>query len=278
MVVTLSISQHGKSKKDKVASARLVDETGCDEGQASATKKLFKAGDLNEIESQIRIIRAYHNSVTLNWNDASNSRLLPSKKYSEYSLKIDAMINELDKVVSSKASMLTTLLDNAKVSLGTMFDPTNYSTPDKFRDSFRVRKHVTPIPDADDFRVTEHMSPEDIEAIRTNIEKDIAECYAEALKEPWSRLFDMVKEFLEDIKAEKKFHDSKLEHIIELAELLPDLNITNDPNLDKMCRVVIQQLHTMDPKEIRKYDGVEDKEAIDTVETIMEKMTGYMAF
>jgi hypothetical protein len=279
MLVTISISQHGKSKKDKTATINTEDTFQVESGMTSATKQLFKSGDLQEIEAQIGIIRKFHMTNTLPWTEASNSRLLPSAKYHDYSIKLRELIEELDKIVYKKSQELTTLIDNAKHSLGQLFDPTNYSTPEKFRDSFKVKFSPTPLPSADDFRVTDNISADDIAQIKADIEQEVEDRYKAALKDPWERIYNRLNGLLDSLKSKDKggFQDVSIEHILDLCDTLPALNIGNDENLNKMAKVIAARIGALDTKAVRT-DKEERKDAIDTLETIMEKMSGFMSF
>lgn len=278
MLVTMNISQHSKSKKDKTATANTEDTFIVESGMTASTKKLFKPEDLKEIESKISEIRNFFRDNTLAWSNVGTSRLLPSKKYDVFTATLRQHISELDEIVTKKADVLDQLIANAQHSLGSLFDPTNYSTPQKFRDSFRVRFAVTPLPSADDFRVTDNISAEDIAELKRQIEEDTKEAFKAAMKDPWERLCGAVTELIESIKGGGKPQDRTFEGIIDLAEMLPDLNVGNDPHLDKMCKIVAERVNTIDPKLIRKGDKEEVEDAVETLEMIAKKMEGYMAF
>jgi len=64
---------------------------------------------------------------------------------------------------------------------------------------------------------------------------------AEAMREPWDRLHEMlvgISEKLTDVEGDskKRYHDTLISNPIELCSLLTKLNVTNDPKLEEARR------------------------------------------
>jgi hypothetical protein len=96
------------------------------------------------------------------------------------------------------------------------------------------------------------------------------------MKELWQRLYDVTAAIKERLTPEangeaKLFRDSLIKNALDLAELLPKLNITDDPNLNQIADEIRHELSTIDPQHLRKYPDVRTDTA-KTATAIMDKI------
>jgi hypothetical protein len=127
-----------------------------------------------------------------------------------------------------------TLVEEAKVNLGSLYKAEDYPELTEVRKKFSFRRSVKPLPEAGDFRLD--IPAHDLEEMKAAYENQYSEKLAEAMRTPWERLHEVLlgmSKKLEDTgDGKKRYHDSLISNPLELCELLTKLNITNDPKLE----------------------------------------------
>jgi len=83
-----------------------------------------------------------------------------------------------------------------------------------------------------------------------------------ALNDCWERIYSSVNSLagkMQEKRTDKKgddiapiFRNSIIQNINDLVEILPDLNIVNDPDLENMRRRLQDELSGIDPAELRE--------------------------
>jgi len=71
------------------------------------------------------------------------------------------------------------------------------------------------------------------------------------------------------------FRDSLVDNIIKITELLPRLNINNDPQLDQMRRKIEESLCAYSPDQLRKNKRLR-REAVGNAQDVLDAMAGYV--
>ena len=90
------------------------------------------------ISNLVSKIRAYHESVTLPWMD-DGKRMLPAKLYLEYTQQMRGMRDNFNALVDEFYNNYPTLIKEARLKLGTMYDPASTRHP---RDPRQVRPRL----------------------------------------------------------------------------------------------------------------------------------------
>src|SRR5574343_72186 len=105
-----------------------------------------------------------------------------------------------------------------------MFNIEELPTKRELKERFRILVKVFPVPDKDDFRAD---IPED--AIENFVDTN-REQHDKAVGQLWIRFRTVLEHAVEQLsKKEGKLFESVIENIRALTELLPKLNIVNDP-------------------------------------------------
>ena len=76
-------------------------------------------------------------------------------------------------------------------------------------------------------------------------------------------------------KAQGRIHDTTVYNIHELAEMLPILNITNDPRIDQLRQQLTDELVEHSP-EILRADTKIRQQTISKADAILKKVQKYM--
>lgn len=251
MLIALSISQWTARKFDKKVTAAV--DVANDSKNAGRFNKLLVAKEvLEDINKIASAARAYHYKVTLAWSD-NGDRLLPAALFMDYRDCVSEHKNQFENAVMRLVRDYPALKADAHKRLGKMYDPLDYPPVEQIRKRFDMATFITPIPTEHDFRV--QLS----EGVATEIRRELSEALTsrqeQTLKECWARLRERIEHMHTKLSDEKGiFRDSLIENTRELIDVLPALNITNDPDLARMADEVSKLL--VDPGRLRSDKGL----------------------
>jgi hypothetical protein len=137
-----------------------------------------------------------------------------------------------------------------------------------------------PLPDAGDFRVT--LGEEEKERIKRQITAAVEASLQVASRDLWQRLYEAVSHLAERLQAykvteegvEHPFRDSVVTNLVKLVDVLPKLNVTGDPELERLASQVRASL-LVDPQELRKSESIRSETAKNAA-AIAGRMAAYM--
>lgn len=274
MLVSLNIKAWTANKKDKLASAKLAEEFNSDAKWTRGNKSLASKTALSEITSIISSARTFHLFQTLPWTD-EGYRILPSTNYLFYTTEMRKFNNQFENAVSTITANYTEMKNEAKLMLGQLYNELDYPSATEIAGKYSLNVSVSPIPSANDFRVTQ-ITEEDINAIQKQIADRLEESKRTIIKDSWERLHEVVNKAFEAFNdPDIKFHDSKIENIAEMVDVLSRLNVFDDPKLTRMCKVIEERLCNLDPKEVRT-NADERKDAAQDAKGILDTIAGYL--
>jgi len=156
-----------------------------------------------------------------------------------------------------------------------MWNEDDYPDAATIKEKFGFDLDVDALPKAADFRVD--IKDDEVKRIRDLIEEKGQERLAAAMKEVWNRLYTQVNHISTSLKNPKKvFRDSLIGNVTSLVNILPSLNITNDPDLERLRREVEAKLgeDALDPQELRT-DSKKRAEAAKSASAILGAMSAY---
>jgi hypothetical protein len=191
--------------------------------------------------------------------------------------------NRFTPAVEALVQQFGQLVEEAKVRLGGLFRPGDYPAPDELRSKFSFETKVMPLPDAGDFRVA--LGDEEKERIKRQITAAVEASLQVASRELWQRLYEAVSHLAERLQAykvtedgvEHPFRDSVVTNLVKLVDVLPKLNVTGDPELERLAAEVRASL-LVDPQELRKSESVRTetaKAALAISQRLAPYLTGY---
>lgn len=289
MLISLSISQWLARIQDKEISKKIPIDYSAKSGTGTWTKRLFKDSvTMAKIQALTSSAKKYHSEMTLPWTKGVG--ILPSIKWLEYSKKMREFNIELETIVLQLSSEFLNLIQQDQQNLGNMYKNQDYPDHLKLRDKFKIDIEASPIPEKGDWRI--ELSDEEIEKLEKAEEKKQETKMEEAMKKLWEKLYEPIRKMSETLASGKGFHKTLVTNISDLINILPDLNLTDNKNLEilrkeieeKLCEFSAQQLKdstylrktTAEAAEkirrkIKDHGGIED----DAKEDVLEMMTGY---
>ena len=280
MLCSLSISMWSARKHDPEASEEIASRHGARPDAGRYHKVLLPKEALNEIQQIVSEARQEHYFVTLPWSD-DGFRVLPAAAYFDHRAKMRALANRFYPAVDSLVNRFTQLIEDARVRLGGLFREADYPHPKELRSRFAFETSVLPLPDAGDFRVT--LGDEERERVKRQITATVEASLQMASRELWQRLYDAVHHMAERLSkykateegVEHPFRDTVVTNLVKLVEVLPKLNVTHDPELERLAAEVRCSL-LVDPKELRASESVR-AETARAAAAIADRMATYMS-
>jgi len=228
---------------------------------------------LKEIQVAVSAARTFHMEQTLPWGE-NGERLLPSRNYNDYSRRMRELKEDFDRAVDAFVTNYPEVIFEAKRTLGGLFRRGDYPDREEVRDKFAFRTVISPVPLADDFRVS--LASDEVSAIQREIEQRLAQSNAAATADLWKRLYEVVEHMVERLSdPDAIFRDSLIGNMVKLTELLPKLNLYDDPRLETMRRRIEASLCSYSPDQLRKDKTVRKQAATDAWDVLTD-MAGYM--
>jgi hypothetical protein len=254
MVLNLQIGMWKGYRLDKEASAKVTKDAGADGDAARVNKHLVPKEALKDIESASNAARNHFYSKTLPWKD-NGDRLLTRLMFRDFIEEHERLVGVFKDAVEQ-------------------FLTVNYPPAEALRRKFYINLDIDGVTEAGDFRVT--LDAEHAGEVKESMERAMHERLGRAMRDVWSRLADVVGHFAKKMDSDDIFRDATVKNIEELVDLLPGLNVLDDPDLAAMGDEVKAKLAGYDPKDLRKKPAVRSQAAKEAKE-IMERMAGFMS-
>lgn len=273
MLANVSLGSWVARKYDKKASVEVTNSNNATTDAGRFNKQLIAKDEINKIVALDQQIRLYHYSVTLPWLD-DGARILPAKKYMEYSDKMREYRNKREGILSDFFDKYEALKEQAKLFLGDLFNEQDYPSLDKIKRKFSFDVRIFPLPISSDFRVNIHEN--EVKKIRNQIEEQTKVILDNSIRDLYSRLYKVVKHLAEKIvDTESQFKNSIIGNICELCDLLKDLNISEDKEFENTRKRIEDSLCKVDPQDLRDDKEFRQKTA-DEAQSILDAMSGYL--
>jgi len=273
MLVSLKISMIGMSKKDKEVTETANNQYNAEKDAGSYSKSLIAREDIANVKHVAGKARKFHTDQTLSWSD-NNERILPSKNYLEYSNGLSDLKAEFETAVSIFADKYQDMIAKQQTKMGSMFDIDDYIAQSEVVDEFSFEYQIMPVPSADDFRLS--LSDDEVKEIKANITKAESERTKAAMSALWERVYNNITNMETQLGKENgKIYNTLLSNTIDLVKLLDKLNITDDPELERVRKEIGDRLCVFEVNELRKKPEIR-KEAMGAAKEIRKDIANVM--
>jgi len=248
MLVKLSISQWNPVIFDKEKSEELAAANGTTKEWLGAEKRLVAKESTDPIGSAFSNLRLFHYSLTLPWSD-DGWRILPTGVYTPYQAGVKERTDQAMELVYELDRNFPQLKEDAKEHLNGAYHDEDYPTDLIAR--YGVRTAVRPIPQGEYLKVA--VAEDELARLRENVTANVNAQIKASVLSLWERLREVVAKMAERMSAEKpRVYDTVVTNIDDLVKILPQLNITDDPDLDQIAQEVKEQLTVYRPDALRQ--------------------------
>ena len=242
LLVNLNISAWTARRYDKVVTQEVAanHNTSVKVGRYNKNLLPVDCPEFSKLNTTIGETRKAYYEQTLPWLDRSG-RILPAKNFmicsgilrqknSEFTNAVDEFVQVYPGVVSQSLAMLN--------GLATLID---YPKPHDIKSYFSFELKFFPMPDKEDFRVD--LQSETVDAIKAQIEQSTQEALAGAMRDLFTRLHTVVAAMATALtEPDKRFHDTLVSNIEKVCSIVPELNLTEDTELDALCNQIKNEL------------------------------------
>lgn len=255
---------------DAEASAYVHSEFQTDDDAGRFNKQLMPASWVRPIERFINATRREHYKMTLPWLD-NGSRMLPVKMIFDYSEVISSRRDKWDALVKTALDEYPIILEE-KRRLGRLYHEDDFPTMKQLTKKFRFEHVLHPIPTSTDFRIEVN------ELEKKNYETKLAEVTQNAVQDVYKRIHKVVNHLRERLNEPdpERLHASMLHNVTDLVDILPKLNITNDPTLDELRHRLERDIVEDTTIERLRLSAPERKSIANTASDILESMKSFM--
>lgn len=273
MVLNLQIGVWKGYRLDKEASIKVTEDAGADNDAARVNKHLVPKDALKSIITASNAVRLHFYAKTLPWKD-NGDRLLTRLMFTDFIQEHERLVgNFKDAVDEFLVTSYPAAREQAAFRMGDLFKTDDYPSAESLRHRFYVNMDIDPVSEAGDFRVD--MDKAELDEVRGQMEAALQSRIGRAMRDVWDRLIDVVEKFATRMDSDVKFHDTIVGNITELVDLLPGLNVLDDPDLAEMGEMIKKTLAGYDPAELRK-DKEARSAAAKEAQEIMDRMKGFM--
>jgi hypothetical protein len=272
MLAKLSITKWSARKHDKTISAEVARTHGTAQDRGRYNKVLVAQEALKAIQQAESAARTFHYTQTLPWKD-DGARILPSANYLTYTAEMRRLKADFDYAKISFLNNYPALIEQARRDLNGLFNSEDYPTADRIGRKFSFDVEVDPLPTAADFRV--NLQGDEVRRIQAEIEKRLQAAQQTAMRDLFTRLYDVVKHAADRLTDKTAiFRASLITNIQDIVDLLPRLNLTDDPQLEALRLEVSDRLLGYDPDTLRKNQFAR-METAQAAQDILGAMAGY---
>ena len=273
ILVQLNISTWSANKLDKEISAETSAIKGAISNSVRTHKSLLPMCDLlDDIKKKASLIRTKFYENTLPWG-VKGIQILPTANYLAFMTDFRKERAEYEQLVNRFVPAYPQLVVDAQRFLGAAYKPADYPEAHEIGDKFKMDMQVMPVPNTD-FRV--NIADEELQRIHDEVEARVKQAAKGAMMDVWQRLYDKVKHLAEKLDDPKAiFRDSTVNHLVDLCEMLPRLNVMDDPNLEAMRQEVEAKLAGYNPDTLRADVKVRQTVATEAND-IAAKMAAFM--
>ena len=161
-----------------------------------------------------------------------------------------------------------------------MYDASLFPSVDDLDDLFYCDIEARPVPEAGDFRVA--MSAEDKQKIATQIQHKNDQRVKEVTTDLFDRTYDVVSNMVQRLEAfdpdkkGAKLYGSLVDNVRDIAELLPSLNVGEDPRLEQLAKEIGLRLTEADTATLKKDEG-KRKQVTDHAREIMNQIDDFIS-
>ena len=238
---------------DKKAGRAISEKHGNATGTTRTTKTLVDPAELKRNSKAGNAVYMFYRENTLPWEDRrGGARLLPGANYDRFTAGIRGLIQAAEERAEEFSAIYPRLVEDYRPQLNGLYDPANYPDPERIREEFSISISYAPLPVSPESLTLKFLGRADLEELRGRIGAQWKTQEDKATGDLYQRLAEKVGHMATTLAdPEKVFRDSLVTNLIELADLIPSLNFTADPDLDELAKATRAKLAAIDPETLR---------------------------
>jgi len=287
LLVHIKIRCIGTAVKDKRVTSEVCEKEGASERVFAGIKNKIDPGNnyFKEVQKIRGKLRNFHTDHTAPWGD-DGQRIITATGFTDFKNEVEAMIEQFDVAADTLCNpeIWEAIKEEAKRSLGAMFDEKDYPPVDEIRKAFSAELIFEPLPDTNDIRLD--LDADQVDQIR----KEACDREMERVQNVSNHVLRTVKEELENMKdalerhgkkeegakRSQGFRDSLVPRMQKVARMLKTLNVTEDPTFEALSKDLEKHLCQHTSQELRD-DELARKQVKKKAAEMLQSMDGYIS-
>ena len=256
VLVSLNISQCTFQKFDSRVSGQTNEQHGAAQDAGRYNKHLLHKDALKRIQGIVNEARNYHYANTLDWNEASGTRILPIKKIPTYTARMRKVRQDFNEAIDTFLVGYPTYIEYARKRLGDMFDITDFPPADSVRSRFRFEHRITPVPSQGDFRVD--IPQQQLSELQSDLERRLQTATAHATSDLWHRAsacLDSLHQTLSNPNS-RVYNSTIHDNLVVLVDQIKEMNFNDDLKLMVLAKQIESSLFNLDAQGIKKDEAI----------------------
>ena len=276
MLVRFSLHGWSGRKRDGNVEEEVADKHKAAANVGVYIKRILTSPKLKAFWSAGIACNTEHKRLTLPWE--AGTGILPAKLYFKYRDTIEPLRTEAlkfaDEFVEEYTKQWNNGMSDCRESLGDLFSKDDYPDPKYMGAKFDIRLRFRPLENPNDFRV--NLGKDATSQVRDELAESLKSDFQELMREPFKRLHEVIQKVHAKLSdSDAIFRDSLIDNVKDLIEVLPDLNITDDPELAKLIAAARKNICTSDVQALRD-DGDYRTKVAKSAADILKQMKGVM--
>lgn len=277
MLASLKISRWSGSAVDREVTEDTNERYNADLKKAGRyTKSLVASHFMSDFNSACSAASATHKLLTSPWDD-DGTRILTTRGHPAYTEQMRIRRHNIERAADELCTpeVMANIKADARQRLGAMYKEENYPPVDEIRAHIGMKVEIMPMPEVSDFRA--NLSADQVKVITRDIEKRIEARIQATITDVYLRAREVVTRMVETLKDEDKtVKHSLIVSVKELTDLMPSLNLTDDPKLEKLREQMVNDLTPYHPTDLQD-DAKTRKKVGDQADRILRKINSVLA-
>lgn len=248
--VELSISFWKGEASDNSVSRKTENMVDAERGTMRVVKGLVPKYLLAPIDAAVQAARRTHMEMTLP-GLTRGMGLLSLAIYEKYFEIMGERKDAFSAAVENFIAHYPDVLASAEARLGKAFNKEDFPSIEAIRGRFSFDCRLFPIPSGKDWRI-EGIQEEHKAIMREECDAAVKEMYREATAELFNRFKDSIERVLNQLKgADGNVRKNTLANFKEILEVLPKMNISNDPKLFELAKGLQEAIVNMEAEDLK---------------------------
>ena len=274
LLVKLTINQYSPKKKSDLVAQEAAERHNADPQSLEGRARIIAKDALAEVTAAVSKARTAFAFYTVPWDD-SGYRLLPSKMYPKLMAILRDSENHFIDAVDRLVARRDALEAEARTSLNEeIFNEVGFPSESEMRDGYGFKCDQMPLTNPKDIRLS-HVSQEQIEAIQRGVQARFDAKAQSGVGEIVERMMALVKRVAENCEADKpRIYDTLIGNIREACEILPDLNMTDNPEIARLIVRLQERLTGFEVEQLRS-DPTVRKQAASAANGLLDDLRNF---
>lgn len=272
--VKLRISTPSDRKYDPLVSQEVARNKHAVHNAGRYMKKIMDSPALADYRRVTQQARQFHYFHTLPWEDGG-WRLLNVDNIENWQAGLHILQEDAKKYSKRFLKSLDATIERDRERLGKLFNESDYPSSVELEHRFGIFTDLEPLANTTDNWVL-NLSDELINEFRSDYEARTQNQLTASMNAVFERVQETLEHIAERLSSEgKTFRNSLINNVSELVEILPMLNVTDDPNLNQLTQDLRFKFAKLDPDVLRESPH-QRKKAADEAQEILSKIPSLM--